>query len=176
MQTPEEILWKSSKKCCLEAVELANISSEFFNNLLKLSMSNREPFAHRAGWTMVYLAQKYPNRVRPVLRKVASNLDNIEHYSQVASFLRLFDILIFNLEEFGELLDFCLHTIRMPQKREYVKVIALNIILKFGKTYPELIPEIIEHVELSQKNFEMGHCKKKGIKILMELKAVSQRI
>ena len=172
MEDPREILWKSSKKCCLDAVELAGKSEEFYIELLKLSMSEEEPFAHRAGWSMVHLAQRHPSRVRPSLREIASGLKHLPTHSQVGSFLRVFDTVIFDLEEFGELLDFALHTIRMPQKAEYVKSIALNVILKFGKTYPELIPELIEEITLSKETIEMTHVKKKAEKILKEFESL----
>ncbi len=169
MPKPEEILWKSSKNCCLEAAELASESEEFYQELIELTLSGKKPFDHRAGWTLVYLAEKHPARIRPSLRFFASKLDEIDNHSIIASFLRLFDVLIFDLEDFGELLDYCFHTIRMPVKREYVKVIAMNILLKFGKTYPELIPEIIEQIELSKENFEMSHCKRKAANVVKEL-------
>ncbi len=75
----------------------------------------------------------------------------------------------FDHEEFGDLLDFCIHVLKMPAEREYVKVIALNIILRFGKVYPELVPELIEQIILSQEQFEMNHCKRKAKMVLKEL-------
>lgn len=169
MQQPEEVLYRSSKKVCLEAAELASKSPEFFKSLVDLGLSDKKPFAHRACWSMLYLAEKHPSRVQPSLRRIVSSLENIEHHTQIGSLLRMFDTLEFDLEEFGELLDYCLHIIRMPQEREYAKVYAMNIILKFGKTYPELIPEMIEQIELAQENFEMSHCKRKAKAVVKEL-------
>ena len=170
MKSPKEILNRSSKKLCLEAVQCAVESEDFFNELMELVFrEDDEPFSHRAGWSMVYLSQRHPNLIRPHLREIASRLKELKGHSQIASFLRIFDEVQYNHDDFGDVLDFCIHTIRMPVKREYLKVIALNIMVTFGKVYPELIPELIQHIEESQPTFEMQGLKKKTKAVLKDL-------
>ena len=173
MKQPEDILIRSSKKLCLEAAQCASESEEFLDNLIDLSLKNTKPFSHRSSWAILYLGQKHPNVIRPHLRKIVSRLPELESHTQVGSFLRLFDVVKFDHEEFGELLDFCIHVMRMPAEREYVKVIALNIMLRFGKVYPDLAQELIEQIELSQEQFEMSHCKRKAKAVLKELEKVN---
>ena len=170
MNSPKNILTKSSKKICVDAAEMAEQSEDFLNELIDLSLNDIKPYSHRASWAVLYLSQKYPNTIRPHLRLIASKLTEIENHTQIGSFLRVFDQVKFDHEEFGDLLDFCIHIIRMPVEREYLKVIAMSIILRFGKVYPELVPELIEQIELCQKNFEMNHCKRKAVMVLKELK------
>jgi hypothetical protein len=170
MRHPKEILQRSSKKLCLEAVQQATDSDEFLTELLNLSLSKEEPYNKRASWSVLYLGERHPKRIMPHLRRIADQLNTLENHTQIASFLRLFDVLLFNMDEFGHLFDFCIHTIRMPQEREYVRVIALNILLKFGKTYAALIPEILDNIELAQDTYTMRHCKAKAISVLKELK------
>ena len=170
MKSPKEILNRSSKKLCLEAVQCAVQSNDFFNELLSLAFNEEdEPYSHRAGWSMVYLSQRHPNLIRPHMRSIATRLSELKGHSQIASFLRIFDEVKYDHGNFGDVLDYCIHTIRMPVKREYLKVISLNIMLTFGKVYPELIPELIQNIEEAQPTFEMQGLKKKTKSVLKDL-------
>ena len=168
MKTVREVLHRSSKKTGLEAASMAESSDEFLEELLNLSLGNEKPFSWRASWAILYLAEKNPSRLRPHLREISDKLPELKNHTQLGSFLRMFDVMLFDLDDFGHLFDFCLHTIRMPQEREYLHVIAMNILTKFGRTYPELIPEILENVKLAKENFTMRHCLVKAANVLKE--------
>lgn len=169
MKTPKEVLYRSSKKTALQAADLASNTEAFFEQLLELSLSKDYPYSWRASWALLYLSEQHPSRVVPHLKRIADSLESLENHTQVGSMLRIFDHMEFDLEDFGNLLDFCLHTIRMPQKGEYVKVIAMSILLRFAKTYPELAPEIKEQVGLAKASFEGRHVKRKGKDLLSDL-------
>ena len=176
MKTPKEILFRSSKKLCLEAVEIAKDSDDFLKELLRLSLSKEAPFNWRASWAILYFSEKYPEKIEAHLTTIVRQMPYLENHTQVGSFLRIFDRIKIDLEEYGHLLDFCLHVIRMPQEREYVKVLALNILLKFGKAYPELSPELIQQIEASNEVFEMRHLKKLSQEIHSKLIQLSKQV
>ena len=170
MKDVKEYLVKSSKAIGLEVTELANGSESFFDELLSLALSDQEPFNWRASWGILYFSEKYPEKIQPHLRAIAEKLPELSSHTQIASLLRLFDKIQFDLEEFGDLLDYCIHVIRIPQPREYIKVIAINMLIKFCKKNTELKPEIIQQIEMAQPSFEMKNLKKMSKKVLEQLK------
>lgn len=169
MKTVKDYLVKSSKAIGLEVTERANQSESFFNELLNLALSDQEPYNWRASWGILYFSEKYPEKIQAHLRVIANKLPELNSHTQVASLLRLFDRVQFDLEEFGDLLDYCIHVIRIPQPKEYVKVIAINILFKFCQFNAALKPEIIQQIELAQPSFEMKNLKKMSKTVLNQL-------
>ena len=148
---------------------MAHESEDFLNALLDLSLKDEKPFSHRASWAINEFSSMYPKEIEPHLFRISQDLNKLENHTQIASFLRTFSDLKYDLDDFGGLLDFCLHSIRMPVKSEYLKVMALRIIYTFGKTYPELCPELIEQISQAKSQFEMNYLKKQTIEILKKL-------
>ncbi len=174
MSEVKNILHKSSKKLCLQAADKAHQSDEFLNDLIGLSIKNEMPFSSRAAWSLLSVAEQNPEKVIPFIKTILDSLDKIENHTQIASLLRMFDALDNDLEECGELFDYCIHILRIPLEREYARAIAMNILVRFGKSYPELIPEISEQISQSLPQFKANHAQRKAKQVLKKLKKMQQ--
>jgi hypothetical protein len=169
MPSPKDILHRSSKKLAIQAAQLASDSEEFREELVSLAINNDMPVSSRAAWSLLTLAEKHPELVTPYIKLILDNLNTIENHTQISSLLRLFDTLKTDLDECGQLFDFCIHILRIPLEREYSRAIAMNILVKFGKAYPELVPEIKEQISISAPNFKANHAKRKAAAVLKML-------
>ena len=169
MPSPKDILHKSYKKLAIQAAQLAADSKEFREELVSLAICNDMPFSSRAAWSLLSLTEQHPELVIPYIKTILDKLNTIENHTQIASLLRFYDALDIDLEECGQLFDFCIHMLRVPLEREYSRAIAMNILVKFGKAYPELIPEIREQIRLSMPNFNANHAKRKAASVLKML-------
>ena len=166
MPSPKDILHRSSKKLALQAAQLASTSAEFREELLTLALRNEMPFSSRAAWALLSVAEQRPDLVLPSINLILDKVDAIENHTQISSLLRLFDALDMDLDECGKLFDFCIHMLRVPLEREYSRAIAMNILLKFAKSYPDLIPEIKEQITIAMPNFNANHAKRKAAAVL----------
>lgn len=169
MPSPKDILHRSSKKLAIQAAHLASDSSEFCDELVALAIRNEMPFSSRAAWALLSMAEQKPELVTPYIKAILNNLNSIENHTQISSLLRLFDALDTDLNEYGQLFDFCIHMLRIPLEREYSRAIAMNILVKFGKVYPELIPEITEQITTAIPQFQANHAKRKATAVLKVL-------
>ena len=169
MPSPKDILTRSSKKLAIQAAELASNSKEFREELVTLAISNEMPFSSRAAWALLSLSEQNPELVTPYIKPILNNLKSIENHTQISSILRLFATLDTDLDECGQLFDFCIHILRIPLEREYSRAIAMNILVKFGRAYPELIPEIKEQITTAVPHFNANHAKRKAAAVLKSL-------
>lgn len=169
MASPKDILHKSSKKLAIQAAQMASDSELFREELVSLALRNDMPFSSRAAWSLLSLTEQHPELVEPYIMTILDKLNTIENHTQISSLLRLFDALKTDLDEYGQLFDFCIHMLRIPLEREYSRAIAMNILVKFARAYPELIPEIKEQIELSMPNFQANHAKRKAAMVLKML-------
>ncbi|MEQ8325476.1 MAG: hypothetical protein RIC15_00925 [Vicingaceae bacterium] len=172
---PKDILTKSYKALAIQAAVMASTSEVFRKELIELALKNEMPYSSRAAWAMLSLAEQHPDLVTPYTRSILNKLGDIQNHTQISSLLRLFLALDHDLDESGQLLDFCFHMIRVPLEREYSRALAMDIMLRFALTYPELTSEIIEQIEDARPQFKARHAKRKAKQVLEQLNKMQEQ-
>lgn len=140
METPlEAVLMNSYKEGMLKFVEE---NPETFQELIQLSLSDKQPLAWRAAWLLGNLMEDNDSRlfdkIHEIIKSIPAKKDG--HQRDLLRILHRMDL---EDEQEGLYFDACVSLWEQLGKIPSVRFTALSGIIKTVKKYPELAEEVI---------------------------------
>jgi hypothetical protein len=160
----------SSRRSIDEIATLIGESQALFDTAIALSFSEPYPINMRASWAISHCCDVNPSYIQPHLDKIALTLSPSLVAGVKRNYIRIFakQANFANMEQLGRLIDVCFDFFNNPAETIAVRAFCLDVILKIGKTEPDLIPEIIQSIEFNQEFFSAG-LKNKSQKVIATL-------
>lgn len=148
----------SSRRNIDKIAALIGDDQDLFDKAVALSFSEPYPLNMRASWAISHCCDKSPTYIQPHLDKIVLNLNASVVAGVKRNYIRIFAKQgdFSNMEQLGRLIDLCFEFFNDPTEAIAVRVFCLDVLLKVGKTEPDLIPEIIQSIEFNQEFFSAG--------------------
>lgn len=168
----ENILTNSYKQ---DVIYYINDHPEDFDKVIRLAVSDKQPYAWRAAWLLCNCMEDNDKRLQPYISKIITVLMDRKdgHQSGLLKILHRME-----LEEDHEafLFDCCITLWENINKIPSVRLYALKTILKMAGKYPDLSSEIISLVQdcyLESLSPGVRHSIKKLLKGLNRQKGIN---
>lgn len=129
----------TSKK---ELVELINSGPQYFNESIKIALSDEAPICWRATWIISSAIKKNDKRLIKHIPDFIAAIDDKGdgHQRELLKVLSKMDV---SDEEEGRLFDKCITIWEKIGKSPSVRVTAFKLLVSIAKNYPELKEEIV---------------------------------
>lgn len=160
----------SSRRLIDEIVDFIGDDSAVFDQVLALSFSESYPVNMRASWAIVHFCDKNPHFIQPHLDEIVLKLNPNMVAGLKRNYIKVFatHAKLNQMEQLGRLIDFCFTLFNDPAETIAVRAFSLDVLLKVGKTEPDLIPEIIETILFHKEHFSAG-LQNKAKKVIAKL-------
>lgn len=136
------------------AIEALN-EKALLNELVKISLTDEQPFAWRGAWTLATAASLEKDQLQNYCSKIIGSLKNINQHTQLAQLLKTLAFLDISKEEdLGELLNLCFDLIEDPTIKAAARVYAMEILYKISLFEPELKDELSSFLDNMLPLFE----------------------
>ena len=172
IQDLEANLVASSKAAVVAVAKRLEENPSLVDDLFMLAISNKQPLAWRAAWVFSHMADYKSPLLPPLLPQIIKALLRIENQSQRGCFLRVLTRTDFMVDEYGDLLDFCINILLKPSNHPSHKFYCLDMLEKYAIQVPDLKQELIMVVEESLQNFETEVLRRKGRRWLKKFRVV----
>lgn len=120
-----------------------------FDELIKLAISDKQPYSWRAAWLLWSCMEKNDKRLTKYFKEIIDALHSSGD-NQLRELLMILQRMDLNEEYEGELFDVCVNVWKEIGKKPSIRHKAFQHIVKIGKKFPELSNEIIY---LTQPNY-----------------------
>jgi hypothetical protein len=115
---------------------------EEFKELLKLAISDKQPYSWRASWLLWSIIEVNDQRVQMHIKDIIESIPTKKDNQQRELFLILQKMAL--TEEYeGILFNICVSVWEKVNKKPSVRINAFKLIVKIVKKYPELYHEIV---------------------------------
>ena len=165
MEKFRQLIFPASKKAVIEGAEYLMLHKHLIDEVMKLAITDEKRYSWHAAWVIKYLAEIKAELIINNIDFLARNIENIVYESSLGSILKVFVETSFNLNDYLNILDFCIE-ILPNSKKSFIKYYALDILQKYAIEFPELKPEIIQSIEISIPHFETKSLKNKAQKLI----------
>ncbi len=169
MEKIKQILNTSSKKKIDFLLSEIKKRPDLAKELLSLALVNEHPFSWRAAWALSHYSKKNKKFIEENQDRIILRLEEIEHPSQVGCLLITLNNIQLNSENLGIVADVCIAMLKGEIEAGYVKMYAMEVMLKIAKQYPELSTEFIEVIEYAKQGFEKNYIVKRANETVIEL-------
>ena len=112
-----------------------------FPELIKLSISNKQPYSWRASWLLSSCMDNNDPRVKKHIKKIVEILPSRQH-SQQRALLKVLEKMEIEPKYEGQLFDTCLNIWQGIHNNPSLRFQALKIMVSISKKYPDLMKEI----------------------------------
>jgi len=134
----EKILTRSYKS---QLIAYLTKHPEEFDELLKLALSNKQPYSWRGTWLLWSCMVKDDIRVKKHVSEIIDSLLNRPD-NQQREILIVLQKLNIEEEHEGRLFNSCISIWESTSKQYSVRYNAFKLLLKIAKKYPELLNEV----------------------------------
>lgn len=134
----EEILLKFYKE---QMIVYVNNNPDSLNELLKLAISDKQPFAWRAAWLLWSCIDKNDFRIQKDINKIIKSLKNKKDGHQ-RELLKILSVMKLTEKQECIICDISIDIIKDISKNPSVRFTALKFIIEIIKKYPELKNEL----------------------------------
>lgn len=169
MEKIKQILSTSSKKKIDFLISEIKKKPSIAQQLLSLALLNEYPFSWRAAWALSHYSKMNKRFIEAHQDRIILKLQEIHHPSQVGCLLITLNNIQLNSENLGIVADVCIAMLKGEIEVGYVKMYAMELMLKIAKRYPELSAEFIEVVEYAKQGFEKSYIIERANKTLVYL-------
>ncbi len=139
MESPlEHKLLNAYKK---DLVGYINEHPEYFNELICLSFTRKQPYSWRAAWLLWSCMDGNDKKVRPYLEDIISNLPTLADEQKRDLFIVLYKMNL-NKEQEGKLFNICMDVWEKIGKKPSVRFNAFKLMVRIAGKHPELQNEI----------------------------------
>jgi len=115
---------------------------EVFEELLDLSIANKQPYSWRAAWLLGSCIEKNDSRLQNYISKIIKALPSKKDGHQ-RELIKILSVMELTEEQEGYFFDICLTIWQSIEKQSSVRYTAFISILKITEKYPELLGEIL---------------------------------
>ncbi len=124
-----------------EMISFMENNPEYFNEAIKLAISDKQPYSWRAGWLLWSCMDEDDKRIRKYIKKIVNAVKNKEdgHQRELLKILLKMELIE---EHEGVLFNICMDVWEQINKSPSVRINALKMIVKIAKKHPELAHEI----------------------------------
>ena len=134
----EQVLINSYKAGMIEYVES---HPEDFDELVKLSIEDKQPFSWRAAWLLWSCMTKNDQRVFHYIDSMIKTLPTKRDGHQ-RELVKILSDMELNEDQEGQVFDICVSLWEKIGKKPSIRYTAFKEILKIAQKYPELANEI----------------------------------
>jgi hypothetical protein len=139
----EDILMTMGKK---EVLPLVESRPWLLKDAIKLSLTNKQPYAWRAASLTWSCMEKNDPRVQPHLDSLLEALPQKQENHQRELLKILLHMELDNIQE-GFLFDFCVGLWEKIGLKPSIRFTAFRFIMKMSEKYPDLAPEVQLHLQ-----------------------------
>jgi len=169
MDKIKQILDTSSKKkidFLLSEIKKKPVLAE---EVLSLALINEHPFSWRAAWALSHYSKKNKKFIEDNQDRIILKLEEIKHPSQVGCLLITLNNIELDSENLGIVADVCIAMLKGEIEAGYIRMYAMEVMIKIAKQYPELSHEFIEVIEYAKQGFEKNYIISRAEKAIDEL-------
>jgi len=143
MNIKTALLKEHSKKQTDAIVKWIGNDQKRFDELFDLFLNDEYRVVQRAGWSMSYCVEKYPELIKKHFAKLLKNLNKEGIHDAVKrNTVRLLQYTPIPEKFHGEVMDICFRYISSPTEPVAVKAFSITVLQNLAKQYPEIINEI----------------------------------
>jgi hypothetical protein len=115
---------------------------EAFEETLRLSLTNKQPYAWRAAWLLWSCMKENDRRIQPFIADMIGSLHsrNDDHQRELLIILRKMEI---PEEKEGLLFDACVKVWEKTGKKPAVRLNAFKLLVKIAEQHPVLLKELV---------------------------------
>jgi len=124
-----------------ELISSINKSDDLFNQMVEITLSNRNPKSWRAPWIINHTIHKNDSRIAPHFEAFVKAIDGKKDGYQ-RELLKIIDKIDIPEEFEGILFDKCSSIWEKPKKSPATRIVAFKIMLKIARKYPDLKNDI----------------------------------
>ena len=143
MNLEEQLLMELSRKNRDYIAHYIGNDKELFKKLVEIVLSCKEPLPSRASWVVTAVTDKYPELLKPYIRKVISHLEKFEHSGTRRNMLKCLSRIILPQSVEGELYDMCSRLVFSRIEPPAVKVYSMQILFNIAQKEPDLKNEVL---------------------------------
>ena len=122
-------------------ISFMNAHPEFFDQAIKLAISDKQPYAWRAAWLLWSCMEENDNRIQKYIDSIVKSLKDKDDGHQ-RELLKILYRMKPKEKHDGILLNHCIDIWQQIDKTPSVRFNALNFIIKIVKKHPDLSREI----------------------------------
>ena len=124
-----------------EMISFMNAHPEYFEEAVKLAVSDKQPYAWRAAYVLWSVIEENDKRIKKFIKRIV-NAAKTKSDSHQRELLKI--LLMMELDEKYEavLFDICMDVWEQISKTPSVRVNALKLIVKIANKHPKLKKEI----------------------------------
>lgn len=124
-----------------EMISFMNAHPEFFDQAIKLAISDKQPYAWRAAWLLWSCMEENDNRIQKYIDSIVKSLKDKDDGHQ-RELLKILYRMKPKEKHDGILLNHCIDIWQQIDKTPSVRFNALKFIIKIVKKHPDLSREI----------------------------------
>ncbi len=134
----KEVLSKSNKP---EMLSIMETSPKYFNDAIKLAVSDEQPYAWRAAWLLTHFVKQNDLRIKDYTKNLIDAVNDKKdgHQRELIKIILQMDL---TEEDEGIFFNTCMNIWENVNKSSSVRIVAFKFISKIAQKYPELSEEI----------------------------------
>jgi hypothetical protein len=139
-----------------------------FKKLVDIIYNCEAPLPQRASWLLTVISRKEPQLIKPYVPKFINSIQDFKIDGIKRNMMSALSTQEIPAKLKGKILNICFDFVLSPTETVAVKVLSLDILLKFIKDYPELKNELKAAIEDQLPKTSVAFTSK-GKKILKKL-------
>lgn len=124
-----------------EMIAYLNNHPEYFEEAIKLALSDKQPFAWRAAWLLWSCMEENDVRIRAHIKQLINTISTKKDGHQ-RELLKILLLMTLDEEDEGFLFNICVDVWEKTMKRPSVRYTAFVFMNKMVSKYPELSHEV----------------------------------
>lgn len=160
----------ASKVTIVKAAETAMADPEKLGVLSELALGSEAPYCWRAAWSLKHISTVAPHVLTPWLSTIVTALPDLPYDSQQGALLYVLIQTDFDIDEAGDLFDYCAAQLVKEHPHSYLKGYSVTLLTKMALKEPELKAEVRLMIEESSTHFKAKYARNKLKQALEKLK------
>jgi hypothetical protein len=142
MNISEQLLAEISRRNTDYIKHYIGNDPKLFKELLDIMFDSPPPLPHRASWVVTAITDKYPELLKPHLKKIIAHIEQFGHSGIRRNLLR--SIAVFDIPKplQGKLFDMCHRWLHSRFEPPAVKVHCMQILYNISNSEPDLKKEL----------------------------------
>ena len=170
MNLRDRVLKENSRRNWIASVAFVGADKKLMAELMELFLSKDEREAQISSQVVCMVAEKDPDMIKPYLNKMIKHLSTnpIDAIKRVT--MRLFQVMDAPEESEGALFDYGITYLKSAEETIAVKAFAMTALRRICEKYPDLVEELIPHIEILVEEKTSAGIVNRGEKELKKLR------